>query len=98
MFFSQTVGQVAVTSDSYEAPGEHMQQEAAEKLVILDRDGSTPTFSAIVFCGESDASFFVGDEASIGKGRFVGISCQVFENLLRTSERRFRVDHPLVAL
>jgi hypothetical protein len=90
------VGQKAKVADAHEAPGKHVEQEAAQEL--LDGKSHQTLLVAVrgVSPAEGDWVPREGDQAVIGDRHAVGIAAEVTENVLGSTEGRFAVDHPVV--
>ena len=58
------VGKETVVADALEAVGEHVQQEAAQKLVRIETHDLLRSAAGIVAPCESDLAVIEGDEAS----------------------------------
>ena len=97
-------------ANTHEATWEHMQKEAAQKLIGGDRHQLLLTAVRIVFPTERHLAIgnlcdsMVGDgdpmfakQTSTGRPETMGIACQVLEHILWSSEGPFRINDPIVA-
>ena len=84
-----------VVAKALEAFGQDMQQEAANELVRLQRQGFLPGLVAIILVAKTDLAVVDVEQAMVGDGHAVGITPQVIQDLFGTSERWFGVNHPL---
>src|SRR5215475_3368766 len=90
-------GQQTVVTDTVEALGQHMHQEATDELVGVERHHavSLPTFEAIILPFEGDALVIERDQAAVGDGDAMGIEREIAQYLRGSPEWTFAVDHPL---
>src|SRR5438552_5439904 len=84
-----------VVAKALEAFGHDMQQEAANELVRLQRPGFLPGLVAIILVAKTDLAVVDVEQAMVGDGHAVGITPQVIQDLFRTPEGWFGVNHPL---
>lgn len=73
-----------------------MKQEAPKKLPRAQRHQPLLAFVGIVFPAERDVAIGNLDDPVIGDGDTMRVAGQVLENVLRSSERPFGVNHPVV--
>jgi hypothetical protein len=93
---ASTVGQKAEVADANEAGGKHVKQEAAQEL--LDRQGHQALLVAVsgVSPAEGDLATLQRNEAMVRDGDSMRVTAQVTENVVRATEGRFAVDHPVL--
>ena len=84
-------------ADAHEAGGKHMEQEAAQELLDLQAHQALLVAVRGVSPAEGDLVSREGDEAVIGDRHAVGVTSEVTENVLGTTEGRCAVDHPVIA-
>ena len=84
-------------SDFNETRGEHMEEETADELQGRESDLSGFLRVAVIACVESHLAVLATDQATVGDGHSVGVAADIRIDLLGTSKRLFRVDHPLLA-
>jgi hypothetical protein len=94
---TSAIGQEAEVADAHETLGEQMQQEAAQELIDRERQ----QFLFVVVGGiaptKCDRPVRKPDQAMVGDSYAMGVTAQITEYMLGTSERRFRVDHPVLS-
>jgi hypothetical protein len=91
-----SVGQKAEVSDTHEAGGKHVEQEAAQEL--LDRQGHQTLLVAVrgVSPAKGDLVALQGDQAVIGNRHAVGVAAEITENVFGATEGWFAIDHPVL--
>ena len=84
-------------ADANEARRKQVEQEAAQEL--LDRERQEALLVAVrgVSPAEGDLVLGKGNEAMVGDGNAMRIAAQVIEDMLRTPERPFAVNDPVLA-
>ena len=90
-----SVGKKAVVANPHEATGEHVEKEPAKKLEGVEAHGSLNALVRVVLVAESDHAVVEGDQPLIGDGDTMGVSGEVLEHLLGTTERGLGVNHPV---
>src|ERR1700674_3933445 len=75
-----------------------MQEETAQELCSQQRHRALLAAVSIVLPSEGDAFAIECEEPMIGDGNPVRISAEIAQDLLRTTEGRFSVDHPVLAV
>jgi len=85
-------------ADAYEAFGQHMEEEAAQKLG--GRQGHDAWFAAvgIILIAEGDAFPVEGQQAVIGNGDAMGVAAQVAEHMCGSAEGWLGIHDPLLVL
>lgn len=89
---------VCWTAVSLESFGEAMQQKPANELHRIEGHRAAMVFLSIVLPAKRHFPVLEGDEALIRDGDPMGVAGQILEDLGRSSERRFGIDHPVVGL
>ena len=94
---ASSVGEEAEVTDAHEATWQHMQKEAAQELV----DGQRHRLLPVAMCGiapsEGDVAMVERDESVVGDGDAVGVSAEIAQGMLGSSEGALGVDDPVVA-
>jgi len=84
-------------TDTNEALGEQMQEEAAQELI----QGYGHQFLLIVVSrvppAKGDLAVGQRDQSMVGDGDAVGVTAEILEHILGAPEGWFRVDHPVFA-
>ena len=90
------MGRVA---DAVEALGQHVHQEAPDKLVRVKphRLPAARAVDAIVLATERDAGVVGGNEAAVRDGDTMRVTREIAQHLLGSGERRLAVDYPVEA-
>ena len=89
-----TVSQKAEGADANKAAGQHMQQEAAQKLWCLERHPSLVISVGIISPAEGDLIVGEGDQAMVGDGDAMSVAGEVAEDMMGTAEGWFGIDDP----
>jgi len=84
-------------ADAMEAFGEDVDQEATDELTGGQGHGFIAfiTLGTIVLPFERNTVLIVGHEPTVGDGRAMGVSGEVFEDGLGSSEGAFGIHHPI---
>ena len=90
-------GEEAEVADADEALRQHVQEEAAEKLVDVERERAHLTAVPIVLPPKRDGVVGDVDEPVVGDGDAVGVAREVVEDVRRAAEGRLRVRRPTAA-
>jgi hypothetical protein len=79
-----------------EPAGQHMDQEAADELVDVERHQlvASRALGAVIRPFEGDALAVEGDEPAVGDGDPVGLAGQVGEHSIGSGKRPLGIDHP----
>ena len=90
------VGKEAEVADANETFGEQVPQETAQKLI--ERQGHQVMLIVVGRVAPAKGNFLVGrgDKSMVGDGDAMGVAAQVLQNILRTTEGWFGVDHPVL--
>ena len=94
--FSLRVRQDPVAPDAHEASGKDMEEKAPKKLVYIEPQGPRWAGPGVILVPEGDDPLLKGDETTVRNGDPVRVAREVFQDLVRTSEGRLGVDHPLL--
>jgi hypothetical protein len=93
---SAAVGEEAEVAYPNEAPGEQVEEEAAQELIGGQRHESLPVAVSGVAPAEGDVAVFEDDESVVGNGDSMGVGAEIAQGVLWSSEGAFGVDHPVV--
>src|SRR5947199_8378939 len=94
---ARAFGEQAVVADAVQALGQNVDEEAADELegpechLLI----SIAALGAVVLPLESDALLVAGDQAAVGDGDAVGVTRQVGQLRLRSTDRPLCVNEPL---
>src|SRR6516165_4508488 len=93
------VGKEPIVADAVEALGQHVHQEAPDKLVRVKphRLPAVRAGDAIVLPTERDAGVVGGNEAAVRDGDTMRVTGEIAQHLLGSRERRLAVDYPVDA-
>ena len=93
-----SVPEKTVVPNALEAVGQHVEQEAPDEFI--GRQGHCLDVSAgpIVFPLETNLTVLDVQQAVVRDGDAVSISAHIVEDLVRTGERAFGINHPLLPL
>jgi hypothetical protein len=92
------VGEEAVMPETHEAVGEHMQEEAADKFVGVERHGLGSMTLTPVPVGQADPSIAYIEDAVVRDGNAMGIAADIVQDVLRAGKGGLGVDHPLFGI
>ena len=84
-------------TDADQSLGQNVDQEAAQELIGGDRHDFLLAAVRIVFPAKRDSIILESNEPVVGDGDAMCISRQIVQNMFRTSEGWFGVDHPVFA-
>ena len=90
------IGEQTVVTDAMESTGEHMDEEAADKLEGWERHdlGLVAAGAAVILPFESHAGLVEGNETAVGDGDTVGVAGQIGQHRLGAAEGALGVDDP----
>lgn len=92
-----TVGKKSVVSDSHQAFGDNVEEKTPYELSgIQFHDFILVTVGAIL-PAESYLTIFHRDQPFVGNSDALSVAAEVLEDLLRSGEGRFAVNHPILA-
>ena len=82
-------------TDTNEALGEQMQEEAAQELI--EREGHQFLLIVVSRVAPPKSDLAVGprDQSMIGDGHAMGVAAQILEHIFGAAEGRFGVDDPV---
>ena len=92
--FAEAVGQQAVVADAHEAFGQHVEEEAAQKLGCLELHDASPAAMGVILPAEVDELAVEADQAVVRDGDAMGVAAEIAQHLFRTAEGRSYVDDP----
>ena len=92
---TMAIAEQAVIANAMKPLGQDMQEEAADELIGGEGHVFLSIVVAIVFPSEADPAVVDVTQAIVGNGDAMGISPDVFEDLLRSCEGRLGKDDPL---
>ena len=73
-----------------------MEQEATQELLRIERHHSLPISVGIILPAESDLIVFESHEAMVGDGYAMGISGEIAEHMMGTTEGWLGIDDPVL--
>jgi len=82
-------------SDADKAVGEHMEEEATDKLLCREADEPVGSWVRVIPGAEGNGLILRGHEPLVGDGHPVGVMAQVREDVPGSTEGRLGVDDPL---
>jgi len=85
-------------ADAHEAFGQHMEEEAAQKLGGRQGHDALLTSVSIILIAEGNAFPIEGQQAVIGNGDAMGVAAQIAEHMSGSAERWLGIDDPLLVL
>ena len=81
-------------ADADEATREHMQQEATQEFIDGKSQESLFILVSGVLPAERDLVIQKGNEPVIGNRHAMGVSAEIAQRLIGSTEKRLAVDHP----
>jgi len=93
--FPVAMAQKAVVADALKTVRQDMEQEAANEFFGFQRHDFWLVVMPIIFPVEGDFAAIDAEEAVIGDGHAMGVPAEVVEDLCRTTEGWFGIDHPI---
>ena len=94
--FAEAVGEQAVVADAHEAPGQDMEEEAAQELHGFQSHAGLLVAVSVVPPDETDLLSIEGQQAMVGDGHAMGVAAEVAQHMGRAAEGRFGVNEPLL--
>ena len=96
LHFALVVAEDAVVSDFGEARREHVQEQAADKLVVRESHGLDLIAVSVVLVseGEGTSGGINGKQAAIADGDPMGVTAQILENRFGAGDGAFGEDNP----
>jgi hypothetical protein len=89
------IGEESTVSDSHESLGEDVEEESPEEFHGIEGHGALLVALSVVLPGEADVAVLEGEEALVGDRDPVGVTGEIFENLMRTPKGWFGIDNPV---
>lgn len=93
---AEAVRQPAVVSDTDEAFGQDVQEEAAEELLRVESHDALLAAVSIIAPAEADSLSIEGREPMVGDGHAVGVATEIVQHMGRAAEGWLGVDEPLL--
>ena len=81
-------------TDAAEALRQHVEQEATNELVRVERHHLALVVGAIILPAKADTTVLAGEEPAVGDGDAMGVAAEIVEHLLRSAEWAFGIDDP----
>ena len=91
------VAEQSVVADALEAVRHDMEQEASDELVSAEGHDFVAVVVAIVLPAEGDGAVLDPGQPGVGDGNAMSVAAEIGEHVLRSTERRLGVDHPVDA-
>ena len=88
------IGEEAVITDPLKAPGNDMQQKAADEFLTCQRHGFLLVVVAIILPAEADVGVVHAFQSIVGDGHAVRVTSDIVQNLFRPSEGPLGMDDP----
>ena len=88
------IRQEAEVTDAAEPFRQHVEQEATNELVSVERHHLGLVVGAIILPAEADATVLAGEEPAVGDRDAMGVASQIVEHLLRPAEGALGIDDP----
>jgi hypothetical protein len=86
------IGEEAERTDADKAARQNVEQEAAEELLRTERHDSLLISVGIILPAESNLVMLESQEAVVGDGHAMGVTGEIAEHMMRTTERWLGVD------
>ena len=94
--FAEAVGQQAVTADAHEAPGQHVEEEAALEVHRIESHDALLIAVRIIAPAEADALAVEASDAVVGNRHAVGVASEITQDMLGSAEGRLGVGVPFL--
>ena len=93
------IGEEPVMSDAVKAIGQDVKEEAADKLVCIERHDAVtgPSVAPVIFPFEADTLAIERDEPGIGDGDAMSVAGEIREHLIWAGEGTLGIDKPIHA-
>src|ERR1700686_913960 len=88
------IRQEAEVTDAAEPFRQHVEQEAADELITLERHHLGLVVGAIILPTEAGPTLLAGEEPTVGDRDAMGVAPQIFQDLLRATEGALGIDDP----
>jgi len=89
-----TAGEEAEVPDANEATWQYVQKETTQELFGRQSEESFLVFMSGVSPAKRDLVILEGNEPGIGNRNTMGVSAEIAQHLIGSTERRLAVDHP----
>ncbi len=90
------IGEEAEIANTLEPVGKYVKQEPTDEFVSAERHRLVTVAIAIIFPAKLNRAVIDIEQAIVGDGDAVRVSCNILEDLLRSGEGALRVDHPIL--
>jgi hypothetical protein len=92
--FADAIGEEAELTDTYEAGGQHVEQEAADELDCIEGHDLGARVIRVVFPVKADAAVFQGAQPVVGNGDAMSVASQILEHSPGSTEGGLDVNDP----
>src|SRR5262249_53506733 len=92
---STAIGEKTVIANPDKSARQDVEQKTPSEFTYLERHRLGDIACGIVFVAEGYLVISDLQQSSIGDCHAMSIACEVLQNLLWPTERRFGIDHPL---
>ena len=92
-----SVGEKSEVADAHEAGRQHMEQKSAQELIDFKSHGPFPVAVRGISPAEGDLAISQSDQPGVGYGDAMGVSAEIAQHMLRSSEGRLGIDDPVLA-
>ena len=92
------VGEEAIMPEAHEAAGQHMQQEASDKFVGVERHGLDTIALTTVAVGKADPPVTHVEDPVVRDGDAMRIAADIVQDVCRACKGRLGVDDPLFGI
>jgi hypothetical protein len=89
-----TVAEEAIISDAVKSVRQHMDQEAADKLLAVEGHRLLAVAVPVILPPKRNLAVVHRQQPVVGDGDSVGVAADIVENLRRSGEGPLREDHP----
>jgi len=96
-FAAAAAGKVTVMANTHETAGQDVKQETAEKLIRRKGQEALLVVVSRVSEAKRDLVIVEGDQAVVRDSDAMGVSAEVAEYLVGSTERWLAIDHPVMA-
>ena len=93
---AEAVGEQAVVSDSHEALGQDVEEEAVQELHCIEGHDALLAAVGVIPPEEGDLLSVEGQEAMVGYGHAVGVATEIAQDMGGAAEGRLGVNEPLL--
>ena len=92
--FLGAISEKAEVTDTHEAIGQDVEQEAADKFLGIEGEGLLPIPVFAISIAQGDQAVLRVEDAVVGERDAVSVAAEVIKHGLWRTERLFRVDVP----